>query len=163
MEKIKKRNKIITNTAAVAVFVISFAVCAVFGWIDVINTLFSADGDNLGELLVMPHTYTVVCFLFLGVLCALVIFGYIYKNKLMLMLAAGYEVLFLLSFVLLGLLSAGSVNNGTLSTIVTYFVSAVLIPVYGVIWNINWLFFVIYIPLLIFNIVAIVKVFKNKK
>lgn len=163
MDAVRKRNVIITNTLAVAVFSVSFAVCAVFGWIDVIKYLFSVDGQNIGQVLMMPLTYSVVCFLFVAVLCALVIFGYIFKNKLMLLLAAGYELMFLMSFILLGLLSTGNVTNSTLYDILTCMITAVLIPVYGVIWNVNWLFFAIYIPLAVFNIIAIVKVFKKKR
>ena len=145
MEKVKQKNKLLTNIAAVAVFLISYAICAVFGWIDVVKTLFTPSGDNVGEVFKMPPTYTIVCFLFVAVLCAFVIFGITLKSKLMVLLAASYEFLFIISFSLLALFATGNVTNSTLYDVVMYFLTATLLPVYGVIWNINRLFFLIFI------------------
>lgn len=163
MEKVKQKNKLLTNIAAVAVFLISYAICAVFGWIDVVKTLFDPSRDNVGEVFKMPPTYTIVCFLFVAILCAFVIFGITLKSKLMVLLAASYELIFIISFLLLVVFATGNITNESLFDIVMYFLTATLLPVYGVIWNINRLFFLIFIPLFILTIVALVKVFKKKK
>ena len=163
MDKVKQKNKIITNFSAVAVFVVSYVLCAVFGWIDVVKTLFDPSGDNVGEVFKMPPTYTIVCFLFVAVLCAFVIFGIKLKSRLMVLFAATYELLFVISFILLVAFVSGNITNETLFNVIMYFLTAVLLPVYGVIWNINRLFFLIFIPLVILTIVALVKVFKKNK
>ncbi len=163
MDKVKQKNKIITNISAVAVFVVSYVLCAVFGWLDVVKTLFDPSGDNVGEVFKMPPTYTIVCFLFVAALCAFVIFGIKLKSRLMVLFAATYELLFVISFILLGAFVSGNITNETLFDVIMYFMTAVLLPVYGVIWSINLLFFLIFIPLLILTIVALVKVFKKKK
>ena len=163
MDKVKQKNKIITNISAVAVFVVSYVLCAVFGWIDVVKTLFDPSGDNVGEVFKMPPTYTIVCFLFVAVLCAFVIFGIKLKSRLMVIFAATYELLFVISFILLGAFVSGNITNETLFDVIMYFLTAVLLPVYGVIWSINLLFFLIFIPLFILTIVALVKLFKKKK
>lgn len=163
MEEVKRRNKIITDVAAVVIFVLSFAVCAVLGRIKVIDNLFSASGDNLGETLEMSPTYSIVCFLFVAVLCVLAVFGLMLKNKLMVLLSITYEALLLLSFISLGLFATGNIENQTLYRIVMYVITVILAPVYGVIWNINMFFFVIYVPLVAFNIFAVIRVFKSNK
>lgn len=163
MEQLKKRNLLIANITAVASFVVTFVLCAVFGWIDVIGYLFSPSGENVGQVFKMPPTYTIVCFLFFAVLCALVIFGIILKNKLMCLIAASYELIFIIAFILLGLFATGNITNETVYAVVTYFLTAVLIPVYGVIWHLNVFFFLLFIPLVVANIVGIVKAFKKKR
>ncbi len=163
MEKVKQKNMVLTTVATVAVFVISYTLCAVFGWIDVINNLFDPSGNNVGEVFEMPPTYTIVCFLFVAVLCAFVIFGIKLKSRLMVLFAATYELLFIVSFVLLGSFATGNITNQTLFNIIMYFMTVVLLPVYGVIWNIALLFFLIFIPLLILTVIALVKVFKKQK
>lgn len=163
MEQLKKRNILIANITAIASFVVTFVLCAVFGWIDVVGYLFSPSGENIGQVFKMPPTYTIVCLLFFAVLCALVIFGIILKNKLMCLLAASYELIFIIAFILWGLFVMGNITNETVFTAVMYFLTAVFIPVYGIIWHIGALIFLLFIPLVIANIVGIVKAFKKKK
>ena len=110
----------------------------------------------------MPTTYTVVSFVFFAVICAIVILGFIFKNKIMVFLAFFYQILFLLSFVMLGVFATGNVTVEGLYSFLTYLLTFTLLPVYGVIWNINFYFFILFIPLMVFNIIAIVKICRKK-
>lgn len=159
MNKISEKNEKILNAAAVALFVLCFAACAFFGNRDVLGTLFTEIG--IGEPLKMPFSYTTVCFLFFGLLVALAVVGFIIKSRLMLFLSGVYELLFIAAFVMLGFAATGNISGEGFFKAVTYAVTAVLIPVYGVIWSINLFFFVLFVPLFVFNVVAIVKTFKK--
>ena len=157
------QNKQKVEIVSTAAFIISFILCAVFGWFDVINYLFSSNGENVGKLFEMPLTYTIVCFLFVAVLCAIVILGYVFKSKLLVIIALSYELLFILAFVLLGVFSTGNITSQGLYDLVSYLLAFALIPVYSVIWNLNLLFFIIFIPLTIYTVYAFVRVFKKSK
>ena len=158
----KKADKInIFDIVLPILFLLSFGACALFGWRDVVNGLFAPSGENVGELLKMPLAYTLVCFVFLIVLCAMVILGIIKRSKVNLWISAIYMLLFVAGFIFLGALATGNITNEALYNIVTYFLTAVLIPMYGVIWQMNFFFFLIFIPLFIVNIVGLVKSYKK--
>lgn len=166
MKELLKKNQSAITVASIIGFIVSFLVCAYFGWRDVLNYLFSPDGENVGEVFRMPPTYTIVCFVFLAILIGVAVLGYALKSKVLVLLSAAYELLFILSFIMLAvfvsMLESGEASE-TVMSIMEYLLAFVLIPVYGSIWTINRLFFLIFIPLVIFNIVAVVKVFKTKK
>lgn len=166
MKELLKKNQYEITVASIIGFIVSFLVCAYFGWRDVLNYLFSPDGENVGEVFRMPPTYTIVCFVFLAILIGVAVLGYVLKSKVLVLLSAAYELLFILSFIMLAvfvsMLESGEASE-TVMSIMEYLLAFVLIPVYGSIWTINGLFFLIFIPLVIFNIVAVVKVFKTKK
>ena len=155
-----EKNNASLGVVSAVVFLISYGLCAFFGWRDVVNTLFNP--VNLGQPMKMPTTYTVVSFVFLAVICAIVILGFIFKNKIMVFLAFFYQILFLLSFVMLGVFATGNVTVEGLYSFLTYLLTFTLLPVYGVIWNINFYFFILFIPLMVFNIIAIVKICRKK-
>ncbi len=161
MNKFAEKNKTSLGVVSAITFVISYGLCALFGWLDVVNNLFSTDG--LGQPLKMPVTYTLISFLFFAIIIALVIFGFVFKNKAMLLISFFYNLLFVLSFVLLMAFATGNVTDDSLYSLLTYLLTFTLLPVYGVIWNIRFLFIVIFIPLLIFNIIAVVRAFKRSK
>ncbi len=166
MKDFLKKNQSTITIASIVAFVVSFLVCAYFGWRDVLNYLFSPSGENVGEVFKMPYTYTVVCFIFLAILIGVAVLGFVAKNKVLVLLSAGYEVLFILAFIMLAvfvsMLESGEAS-ATVMSILEYLLAFALIPVYGSIWTINRLFFLIFVPLVVFNIVAIVKAFKTKK
>lgn len=166
MKELLKKNQSAITVASIIGFIVSFLVCAYFGWRDVLNYLFSPDGENVGEVFRMPPTYTIVCFVFLAILIGVAVLGYALKSKVLVLLSAAYELLFILSFIMLAvfvsMLESGEASE-TVMSILEYLLAFVLIPVYGSIWTINGLFFLIFIPLVIFNIVAVVKAFKTKK
>ena len=158
----KEPNVKLFNSISIIVFVIAFALCAFFGWRDVVNNLFSPSADNLAEGLKMPVTYAIISFIFLAVLCCFVIVGTLIKSKTMLFIAGTYQLLFILGFVLLGVLSAGNITNKGLYDIVVYFLTAVLIPAYGAIWHLNLWFFLYLIVLLFVNVFGLIKAYKSK-
>ncbi len=161
MESFALKHKSTLNSASVILFIFGYLACGVSGWFN-IQKLFRVN-NNAGELLKMPITYSIICFLFLTLLIALAVFGYILKNKIMIFLALGYEFFFLVAFALLGIFASGNIVNKTVYDILLWTLSFVLIPVYGTIWHLNAFFFLIYIPLLIFGIVSVFKVYKKKK
>lgn len=144
------------NIAAVAVFALSYFVCAFCGY-KYLNV-----GGNIGELLKIPAYYSISCCVFVAVLAALTVFGYIYKNRLMLFLAAGFELVFILGFAMLAFSASGAIGNDILNTAAVVASTVAIIPVYGVIWHINWLFFVLFAVITVFDIVAIIKISKRK-
>ncbi len=161
-DTMKKTDKInIFDIVLPILFLLSFGACALFGWRDVVNGLFAPSGENVGELLKMPAAYTFVCFLFLLVLCAMVILGTVKRSKVNLWISGIYMLLFVTGFIFLGALATGNITNEALYNIVTYFLTVVLIPMYGVIWQINLLFFLLFVPLFIVNIVGLVKCYKK--
>lgn len=163
MESFALKHKLTLNSASVVLFVLGYIVCGIFGWLDVIKDLFNVNGSNMGEKLKMPITYSIVCFLFFALLIALAVFGLLLKNKLMVFLSLGYEVLFVISFALLGVFAMGNIESATLFKILTYVLCFMLIPVYGVIWHLRGIFFLIFIPLIIFGIISAIKVCKKPK
>lgn len=166
MNEFLNKNRSAIKIVSIVAFAVSFLVCAYFGWRDVLNYLFSSSGENVGELLIMPPTYTIACFVFLAVLIGVAVLGYVLKSRTLVLLSAAYELLFILSFIMLAafvsMIESGE-SSATLISIFEYVLAFVLIPVYGSIWTINQLFFLIFIPLVIFNIIAIVKAFRTKK
>ena len=166
MDNILTKNKKSITVVSVILFIASFFVCAYFGWRDVLNYLFSPSGENVGEVFKMPPTYTVVCFIFLAILIGVAVLGYVLKSKVLVLISAAYELLFIVAFIMLAvfvsMLESGEASE-TVMSILEYLLAFVLIPVYGSIWTINRLFFLVFIPLVVFNIVAIVRAFKIKK
>ncbi len=166
MKEFFNKNKTALTVVSIITFAVSFLVCAYFGRRDVLNYLFSPTGENIGEVFKMPPTYTAVCFAFLAVMIGITVLGFFMKSKVLSLIPAVYEFIFILAFVLLAaftsLLVSGEASQ-TVMDIIEYFLVFALIPVYGTIWTINGLFFIIFIPLVIFNIVAIVKAFKKQK
>ena len=160
MQKIS--NVKIYNIFSLIAFVVIFGLCAVFGWIDVVNNLFSPSADNLGDVFKMPLTYTIVSFLFLAVLICLVVLGSVVKSRTMLLLAGVYQLLFIIAFIFLYVLTSGNVTSKALYDFITYFLTVVLIPVYGAVWHLNLWFFLIFIALIIGDVIGIVKTFKSK-
>lgn len=163
MESFALKHKPTLNSASVILFVLSYIVCGVFGWLDVIMDLFKVDSSNIGMKLVMPVTYSIVCFAFFALLIALAVFGLLLKNKVMVFLSLTYEVLFVVSFALLGVFTVGSIESVEVFKILTYVLCFMLVPVYGAIWHLRAIFFLIFIPLIIFGIVSAVKVCKKAK
>ena len=166
MKEVLNKNRSTIKIVSIVAFVVSFLVCAYFGWRDVLNYLFSPSGENVGEVFKMPPTYTIVCFVFLAILIGVAVLGYVLKSRTLVLLSASYELIFILAFIMLAafvsMLDSGNASE-TLMSVFEYVLAFVLIPVYGSIWTINGLFFLIFIPLVVFNIVAIVKAFKTKK
>lgn len=160
MNKTDKIIKIIDIVFPI-LFLLTFGVCALFGWRDVVNGLFAPSGENVGELLKMPIAYTIVCFVFLVVLCVMVVLGTITHSKVNLWISGIYMLLFVAGFIFLSALATGNITNEGLYNIVTYFLTVVLIPVYGAIWHMNFLFFIVLIPLFVINIVGLVKSYKR--
>ena len=160
MKKTNNKIKIIDIVFPI-LFLLTFGACALFGWRDVVNGLFAPSGENVGELLKMPIAYTIVCFVFLVVLCVMVILGTIKRSKVNLWISGIYMLLFVAGFIFLTALATGNITNEGLYNIVTYFLTVVLIPVYGAIWQMNMLFFLLLIPLFIINIVGLVKSYKK--
>lgn len=163
MESFALKHKPTLNSASVVLFVLSYVVCVIFGWLDVIMDLFNVNSSNIGEKLKMPITYSIVCFAFFALLIALAVFGLLLKNKVMVFLSLTYEVLFVVSFALLGVFAVGSIESVEVFKILTYVLCFMLVPVYGVIWHLRAIFFLIFIPLIIFGIVSAVKVCKKAK
>lgn len=163
MESFALKHKPTLNSASVVLFVLSYVVCGIFGWLDVIMDLFNVNSSNIGEKLIMPITYSIVCFVFFALLIALEVFGLLLKNKLMVFLSLGYSVLFMISFALLGVFATGNVESVTLFKILTYVLSFMMIPVYGVIWHLGPIFLLFFAFLIIFGIVSAVKVCKKPK
>ncbi len=163
MKSFALKHKSTLNSASVVLFVLSYIVCGIFGWLDVIMDLFNVNSSNIGEKLIMPITYSIVCFVFFALLIALTVFGLLLKNKVMVFLSLTYEVLFVVSFALLGVFTVGSIESAEVFKILTYVLCFMLVPVYGVIWHLRVIFFLIFIPLIIFGIISAVKVCKKVK
>lgn len=144
------------NVTAVAIFALSYLICVFCGY-KYLNV-----GGNIGELLKIPAYYSISCYVFVAVLAALAVFGCIYKNRLMLFLAAGYELVFILGFAMLAFSATGAIGNDILNTAAVVASTVAIIPVYGVIWHINWLFFVLFAAITVFGVVAIIKALKRK-
>ncbi len=162
MEGFGLKHKSTLTAGSVVLFVITYILCGVFGWFDVIMDLFKIN-NNAGSLMVMPVAYSVISFIFLALLIALSVFGFIFKNKVMIFLALCYEVLFAVTFALLGVFATGGIENVTVYKVLIYSLSVSLAPIYGVIWYMGAFFFLILIPLLVFGIVSAVKVCKKPK
>ncbi len=162
MEAFAIKHKSTLTSGSVVLFALLYVLCGVFGWFDIIQDLFKVD-NNAGQQLVMPLSYAVVSILFFVFLIALAVFGYLFKNKVMIFLSFGYNALFIISFVLLGLFATGNITNQTFYNILNYALFAFLVPVYGVIWYLGPLFFLLFIPLIIFGIISIVKAYKKPK
>lgn len=159
MESFALKNKTRLNTVSVAVFLAAYTVCGIFGWFDVINGAFA----TVGVTVKMPITYAISSFVFVIAMIALAVFGFLFKNKVMVLLPFCYQALLIISFFLLGVFATGNVTNMTVYKILTYALSVTLVPVYGAAWLLRFVIFIILIPLFIFGIVSIVTVFKKPK
>ena len=163
MESFALKHKPTLNAASVILFVLSYIVCGIFGWLDVIKDLFNVNGSNMGTKLVMPITYSIVSFLFFGLLIAFAVFGLLLKNKLMVFLSFGYQVLFVISFALLGVFATGNIESVKIFKLLTYVLSFIMIPVYGVIWHLGPIFLLLFACLIVFGLVSVIKVCKKHK
>jgi hypothetical protein len=92
----------------------------------------------------------------------MVVLGQIFKNKVLLLTAAAYQVLLLLSVLMLLLLMNADVSEA-LYTVLLWVLIILFAPVYGAIWQLGAFFFLVFIPLIIVNIVFVVKLFKSDK
>ncbi len=165
-EEIKKVNTYKVrefNAVAIILFIVTFGLCAVFGWLDVVDYLVNDSSLNRAEPFVMPIRYTVICAVFTALIIALAAVGMKIRSKLMVVLSAVYQCIFILSFIVLAFFATGGITNQTLYYAAIYALTAVLLPVYGLIWKIGAYFFLIFIPLVIFTAVAVVKTFKKLK
>ena len=162
MEMDNKRKDLIANITAVLLFLITYGLCVLFGWLDIANGLFTPTGENVGEKFGNPVVYTLFCLLFFAVLYVLSIMGIKLKNKIMVLLPLLYEVILILSIVMLAFYATGGIENETLFGIVGWVLVFGLAPAFGPMWSLSvWLVILMVIVLIIVTIVGLVKVFKK--
>lgn len=162
MEMDNKRKDLIANITAVLLFLITYGLCVLFGWLDIANGLFTPTGENVGEKFGNPVVYTLFCLLFFAVLYVLSIIGIKLKNKIMVLLPLLYEVILILSIVMLAFYATGGIENETLFGIVGWVLVFGLAPAFGPMWTLSvWLVILMVIVLIIVTIVGLVKVFKK--
>ncbi len=162
MDAVKKRNELIANISAAVAFLITYGLCILFGWMQIMGGFFTDTPP--GSEFKTPVLYILVCLLFYAVMYTLSIFAIKLKNKVMAILPFCYCIIFILSFVLLGIFSSGGIENETLLNIVEWALVFTLAPSYGIMWQLPLLLFVIIaLALLVLSIVSLVKVFKKKR
>lgn len=162
MEMDNKRKDLIANVAAVLLFLVTYGLCVLFGWLDIANGLFTSTGENVGEVFETPIAYTLICLLFFAVMYALAVMGIKLKNKVMVLLPLLYEVILILSIVMLAFYATGGIENETLFGIVGWVLVFGLAPAFGPMWSLSvWLVILMVIALIIATIVGLVKVFKK--
>jgi hypothetical protein len=164
MDAVKRKNQIITNITAVGVFIVCLAVNFIFFWFDVIKDGFLSGEGILNQVPVVSIRSIVISTVFIAVMCVYNIFGWMLRNRLMVLLTAGYECLLLLGIVLLAFLAGGAIENATFYNAVLWMVFAVISPVYGFLWMAGSWAFAVFIPLFIFSIIIFIKLCQaNKK
>lgn len=164
MEWLKKNKKLLSYAAAFLAFFATYAGCIVMGWHDVVNLLFPSSGENIAEHFEIPVYSLLLSLLFYLVMYILAIVGIKTKNKVMVFLPLLYEIIFVLSFVMFAVFSAGGIGGETLYNIVYWVLIFALAPSFGTMWSLPLILFVIMIiTLIILTIVGIVKTFKKPK
>ncbi len=164
MDSLKKRNDLIAGVSAIAAFIVTYGLCIWLGYIEIINGLFTSTGENIGEVFETPIAYVLICLLFFAVMYALVILGIKLKNKIMVILPLLYEIVLVVSIVLLGIYATGGIENETLFGIVEWVLVFAIAPIYGSLWSLPTVFVIIMaLVLIILNIYGLVKVFKKDK
>lgn len=161
MKKNLKEINILLNVLGLFAFIVSFGGALFAFGFDYIKSLLSNNGF-LNINVTMPASVSVWSFVFLAVLIAMVVLGQIFKNKVLLLTAAAYQVLLLLSVLMLLLLMNADVSEA-LYTVLLWVLIILFAPVYGAIWQLGAFFFLVFIPLIIVNIVFVVKLFKSDK
>lgn len=154
----------VANAAAFLAFFATYAGCIIMGWFEIIQGLFPDSGENVAEAFENPIFSLLLCLLFYLVMYVLAIVGIKTKNKVMVVLPLLYEIIFILSFVMLGIFASGGIEAGILYNIVKWILIIALAPSFGAMWSLPLALFVIMvIALIILTIVGMVKAFKKPK
>ncbi len=161
MDKVIKRNKLITNITSVLVFLAGLITCEVLFLKNIILEVIPS--TPIGQEVKIPIVYTVFSVLFVAILFLLIIFGYKLKNKLMVCLSAGFQLVFVIGFVLFIVFSLGVSLDENMVNILLYVIALILAPICGFVWFAGIFSLVVLGALLIATVVIMFKVFKRNK
>lgn len=163
MEKVVKRNNLITNLVSLFVFIAGIIVCEVLFWNSVIFDAFHVTPENIGQEFKMPIVYIVFSVIFVAVLFLLLIFGYKLKNKLMLFLSASFQAILVIGIILFILFSLGQITNQGLMIASIWVISAVIAPIYGFVWLTGITSLFVLLVLFILTFIMLFKILKKNK
>ena len=159
MRKIIKRKKLLTNVFACILFAAGLIGAAVSFWTELGNSLFG-NGSQIALGVKLSPLYYVLSCVFAALLVVLVIFAYKLKNKLLVWLPLGYQLLTILSVICFAIL-ASNVNEDTY--IITIIMFTLFSPLYGFCeLTYIWSLFLI-LPLFFASIIIAYKVHKFVK
>lgn len=163
MNVAKRKNRIVTNIVAIALFIgflaaniIAFWLCIVEGGLKGINGFINVAAD-------MPIIYIILSIVFTVVLVIYCVFGKMLENTIMTALVSGYGLLLVIGLILLALFSTGNIQNGTLFGIAMWVITVIISPVYGSIWLMGIITVIILLATVVASWVIMIKQLKSKK
>lgn len=154
------KSKNIITIGLLLLFVVSFVGSVVSFWFDGINKWLNV--DQFGTPIEVSNFLLIISLIFIFSLLALTVVGFIFKNKTLLYTVFGYQMLFIISVILLVFFVGGQVDNPTLYNILMWALFILLAPVFGVTWIFGTWSIGIFIVLIILNTIALVSVSKSR-
>ena len=156
----KKTNNIIT-IASILSFVALFVASVLTFWKYVIDKLSSA--TNFGVPLDVSVGYIVISFVFVAVLIALSVVGFLLRNKYLVLVSFGYQLLLVFGLIILVFFVGGQIANQSLYTFLLWTLMVLVAPIFGAALELGGWFVGVLLVLFIATIVFLVLIFKRKK
>ena len=115
-----------------------------------------------GTAMDVSAVYLISSFLFLAVLIALNVVGFILKNKYLLIITAVYQLLLVVALVLLVFLVNGQIDNAGLYNVLMWVLMVLVAPIFGTVWELGSLFFLVFGALVVLTVVFAIIFHKRK-
>lgn len=107
--------------------------------------------------------YIVVSFVFVAVLIALSVGGFLLRNKYLVLVSFGYQLLLVFGLIILVFFVGGQIANQSLYTFLLWTLMVLVAPIFGSALELGGWFVGILLVLFIATIVFLVLIFKRKK
>lgn len=117
----------------------------------------------LGIEIKEPASVIATSLIFMAVLIALTVLGRVFKNKVLLLLSASYQLLLLMALLMLVIFMLCEITSESLYTALMWVLITLLAPIFGSVSALGSFFFVVFVPLMIVTAVFTVKALKREK
>ena len=154
-----KVNRTVT-VVSVVVFFAAFAASVALFWKYVIDVFLNQ--TMFGTAMDVSAVYLISSFLFLAVLIALNVVGFILKNKYLLIISAVYQLLLVVALVLLVFLVNGQIDNAGLYNVLMWVLMVLVAPIFGTVWELGSWFFLVFGALVVLTVVFAIIFHKRK-
>lgn len=159
MSILSKQKSAIINIVSILLFVAGLLSTVIIFWVSLGKNLLNPSGQ-VALTFELPVIYYVLSCFFAVLLLALVVFAYVYKKKLLVLMPLIYEILVILSAVTFALISS---NMGASAYVFAIILFSLIAPLYGFCYvSYIWCLFLI-IPLLFATFIITFKLFKKDK